>query len=86
MYEEMITGFSAQGHAIVTSGDADLNGIPSKWMLLAMPGKEIVFQTLQYLLVAKQVCYYISFMAPADKFEDTLPEFEKVLTSFKLIN
>lgn len=66
------------------TGAANLNGIPSKWMLYTHNMQGVQFRVIQYFVVAKGSIYLITFSAAADAFDGYRPTFEEIIRSFKL--
>jgi len=86
-YKESVSNLSSQlkDIHIESSGDASLNGTPSKWVLYSHEMQGTKFKVLQYFIVAQENVYLLTFSALADDFDSFRPTFNKIASSFRLI-
>ena len=69
---------------IQKSGDLQLHGTPSKWVIYTHVMQGVKFEVLQYFLVAKDTIYLITFSASAETFNSYSAQFERTAASFRL--
>lgn len=67
------------------SGNQQINGINTKWILYTHEMQGIKFRVLQYFIVSNETIYLITFSTAADDFENYRHDFEKIANSFKLL-
>lgn len=82
-----IFSYFPDGGGYIKTGESDLNGIPSKWILYSFETNESDTQVivLQYLIVAQETKYIITFGTTEEDFDVFLPEFESIVSSFRFL-
>lgn len=84
VYSEVVAHFTAQ-NINFKSGEVDINGIPSKWMLYDYSMNGVEFPTLQYLIVHQNKMYTLTYGGVEDDFNLYYSDFEKIVSSFRLL-
>lgn len=67
------------------TGNSQLNGVPTKWLLYTHVMQNIKFRVMQYFMVAQETVFLLTFSAVAENFDSYKPEFEAIANSFKLV-
>lgn len=70
---------------IEKTGNTQISGVLSKWILYTHVLQNIKFRVLQYFFVFDETVYLLTFSAAADEFDTYLPEFEEIALSFKIL-
>jgi hypothetical protein len=88
MYSESVKNLSAELKElhIEGSGDAQLNGIPTKWILYTHVMQSLKYTVLQYFIYSGETFNLITFSSPSETFSEFRSDFENIASSFRLLS
>jgi hypothetical protein len=88
VYEQSIKNLTSElkDVQIQTSGEAKLNGIPSKWVRYTHAMKGMKFTVLQYFILQGENVYLMTFSTPTDQYEAYRSDFENIASSFRSLS
>lgn len=69
---------------VENSGELNLGGLPSKWILYNHVMLNTKFRVLQYFFVAQGTVFLLTFSAPAEDFEQYRQVFDNIASSFRI--
>ena len=87
IYSQSVKNLSAElkDLHIDASGDAQLNGVASKWIRYTHQLQSTKYTVLQYFIFSKDTIYLMTFSSPSDSFSEFRTDFENIASSFRLL-
>lgn len=73
-----------QDVVVEKTGSADINGIPTKWILYTHVMQNVKFRVLQYFIAHHETVFLLTFSSAVDSFDSYRHDFDEIAKSFKL--